>query len=51
MRVAYYCKRHLSRGNKMINIKGSVGLAKRAVNRIVIATAVPRASLVQLFSR
>lgn len=31
------CKQHLDRGNKMLNIKGVEGLAKRAINRVVIA--------------
>ncbi len=31
------CKEHLNRGNEMIDIKGTLGLAKRAINRKVIA--------------
>ncbi len=44
------CKEHLDRGNEMIDIKGALGLAKRAINRKVIAitncyrTAVGKAS-------
>ncbi len=30
------CKEHQNRGNEMIDIKGALGLAKRAINRKVI---------------
>ncbi len=31
------CKEHQNRDNEMIDIKGALGLAKRAINRKIIA--------------